>query len=53
MTWQTMTQTQAPGTVAWKIALMLFILPALLSWVFSELMRKKGWIRPGDMKLDF
>lgn len=52
MAWQTMTQTMAPGAVAWRIALLLFVLPALLSWVFSELLRRFGQIRPGDMKLE-
>ncbi len=33
------------------IALLLFILPALLNIVISEFMRKKGWIKFGDMKL--
>jgi uncharacterized membrane protein len=28
------------------------ILPAALSLVFSEIMRKIGWIRENDMKLD-
>ena len=28
------------------------ILPAVLSLVFSELMRKFGWIEYGDLKLD-
>ena len=26
--------------------------PALVSWIVSELMRRKGWIREGDYKLD-
>ena len=34
-----------------QIALMHFILPGVLSLLFSEIMRKKGWIKPGDMKL--
>ncbi len=33
------------------IGLVHFILPAVLSFVTSEFMRKKGWIKPGDMKL--
>ncbi len=33
------------------ILLMHFILPAALTLFFSELMRKKGWIRKGDMAL--
>ena len=31
---------------------MHFLLPALISLGVSELMRKKGWIKFGDMKLD-
>ncbi len=33
------------------MALCCIILPALLSLLFSEIMRKLGWIREGDMKL--
>ncbi|MCQ2387651.1 MAG: PTS sugar transporter subunit IIC, partial [Clostridia bacterium] len=29
----------------------LFVLPAILSFVISEFMRKKEWIKFGDMKL--
>ena len=28
------------------------VLPAALSLLFSEIMRKLGWIKPGDLKLD-
>ena len=28
--------------------LVCFVLPAILSWVISEFMRKKGWIKEGD-----
>jgi len=35
-----------------KIVLLHFILPALLTLGISEFMRKKGWIKFGDMKLD-
>lgn len=34
------------------ILLMHFILPAALTLLFSELMRKKGWILAGDMALN-
>ena len=34
------------------VALLMFILPALLNWFMSEFMRRKGWIQFGDMKLD-
>lgn len=33
------------------IVLLHFILPAILTLIFSEIMRKKGHIKPGDMKL--
>ena len=33
------------------IILLMIVLPAVLNIVFSELMRKKGWIKDGDMKL--
>ena len=29
-----------------------FILPAILTILISEYMRKTGWIKYGDMKLD-
>ena len=35
-----------------KILLMHFVLPAVVTLGISEFMRKKGWIRKGDMKLD-
>ena len=34
------------------IVVMHFILPAVITLLVSELMRKKGWIKEGDMKLD-
>lgn len=34
------------------ILLMHIILPALLTLLISEIMRKKGYIKPGDMKLN-
>ncbi len=33
------------------IILLMFILPAALNLLFSEFMRKKGWIKENDMKL--
>ena len=33
------------------IILCLFVIPAIISLLSSELMRKKGWIKFGDMKL--
>lgn len=34
------------------MALICFILPAVLSWVFCEVLRKWGWIGENDLKLD-
>ncbi len=34
------------------ILLLHFIFPAILSIIFSNFMRKKGWIKDGDMLLD-
>lgn len=35
-----------------QIGLMHFILPAVLAFIISEVMRKKQWIKDGDMKLE-
>ena len=51
MTWQTMSAVESPVLVLIKIFLFHFILPGLLTLVFSEAMRKKNWIKSGDMKL--
>ena len=46
----------ANGTPTWlvlgEIALLCFILPGVLSWFISVLMRKIGIIKDGDMKLN-
>ena len=34
------------------LLLVCFVLPAILSWVFCEILRKMGWIKDGDLKLD-
>ncbi|MBQ8006662.1 MAG: PTS sugar transporter subunit IIC [Lachnospiraceae bacterium] len=53
MTYQDMTATGAsPVVVTVKIIVLHFLLPAALSFGISELMRRRGWIKPGDMKLD-
>ena len=31
---------------------MVFILPAVLSWLFGLIFRKIGWIKEGDLKID-
>ncbi len=53
MAFQTMTQAGTSAGVALvQILLMHILLPAILALGISEFMRKRGWIRQGDMKLD-
>lgn len=52
MTWQTMIAYDSAAIVFLKILLLQFILPAVITLVVSEFMRKKNWIHFGDMKLD-
>ncbi|MCF7944114.1 MAG: PTS sugar transporter subunit IIC [Spirochaetia bacterium] len=35
----------------WKVIILHFALPAIIALLTSEIMRAKGWIRPGDMAL--
>ena len=52
-TYATMTETGADaGPLIIKIICLYFIAPALLSLGINHLMKKAGWIRPGDMKLN-
>ena len=34
------------------LVLLCFVLPAVLSWVLNLGLRKLGWVKDGDMKLD-
>ena len=34
------------------ILLVCFVLPALLTWILGEILRKMNWIKDGDLKLD-
>ena len=34
------------------LVLICFVLPSVLSWMFCEILRKVGWIKEGDRKLD-
>lgn len=52
MTWQTMAGTRGSGILMFEIILLHFVLPAILTFVISEFMRKKGYIKFGDMKLN-
>jgi len=41
------------GSLQWiGLALICFVLPALLSFIFNEILRMIGWVKTGDMKLD-
>jgi len=41
-----------PAAMDWiGLVLICFVLPAILSWVFCEILRKMGWIKEGDLKL--
>lgn len=51
-TYQTMIATESAAVVLLKIVVIQILLPAALSLGISEFMRKKGWIKQGDMKLD-
>lgn len=43
----------AMGTKVWpQILLLHFILPAVLTYLCAMLLRRMGWIKDGDMKLD-
>ena len=52
MTWQVMTASEDPMIVLVKMITIQFVLPAVVTLGISELMRKKKWIHPGDMKLE-
>ena len=52
-TYAAMTETGADaGPLIIKIICLYFIAPALISLGINHLMKKAGWIRPGDMKLN-
>lgn len=34
------------------MVLICFVLPGILSWIFCQILRKWGWIREGDLKLE-
>ena len=51
-TWQTMIQNHSPLQVIFSIMIVQFILPTIISLVIAEVMRKKEWIKFGDLKLE-
>jgi uncharacterized membrane protein len=34
------------------LVLICFVLPAVLSWIFCQVLRKWGWIQENDLKLE-
>ena len=52
MTYQTMAAGEEPMLVLMKILVFQVLLPAVLSYIIYGVMKKKGMIRKGDMKLD-
>ena len=51
MTWETMSSTEEPLVLLIKILLLHFILPGVIAWITSYILRKKNIIKDGDMKL--
>lgn len=51
MAYETMVETIKPSIVIIEIVLMHFLLPAIITLLISEYMRKKGLIKLGDMSL--
>lgn len=53
MAYQSMVESGfSSGVALVEIVIMLFVAPAILTLLISEFMRKKQWIKFGDMKLD-
>ena len=51
--WFAPESTMIPGATDWVgLALIAIVLPAILSYVFDVVLRKMGWVKEGDMKLD-
>ena len=53
VTYQTMSAAGiGSGIILAEILLVHVAAPAVLTLLFASFMRKKGWIQPGDLKLD-
>jgi uncharacterized membrane protein len=50
-TWTAMSAMMPAGRLALYILLLHVVIPAGIALFVSEVMRKKGWIKAGDMKL--
>jgi len=52
MTWQDMSLNREPSILLFQIILLHILLPAILSFIISEIMRKRKWIKFNDMSLE-
>lgn len=43
---------ESPFLILFKIVVLCFVLPAIITWPISELLRKRNWIKAGDLSLD-
>jgi uncharacterized membrane protein len=50
-TYATMSGTVTSGVLITEIVLLYFVAPALICLLIDRLMRRMGWVKPGDMKL--
>ena len=51
--WSNMPKGYAPGVMDWAgLFLLCFLLPIVLTWLIGKYMRRKGWIKAGDYKVD-
>ena len=51
LTWEAMIEESSPFYIFFSIILLYILLPAALSYLFYWIMKKKNWIKDGDMKL--
>ncbi|MGL6175217.1 MAG: PTS transporter subunit IIC [Cellulosilyticaceae bacterium] len=52
LTWQTMIADTDPVSLMISILLLHIILPAILTLIFAYMLKKIGWIKEGDLKLE-
>lgn len=52
LTWQTMIVDRSPVGLMISIILLHFILPAILTLIFATILRRIGWIKENDLKLE-
>ena len=49
--WDTMSATMDGGVLMAEIVGLYFVVPAILSLIIHAIMVRRGWVKPGDMKL--